>query len=305
MAGSASIEAEGEFIEVALEMLSSQSVIDAERPGLGVGEGAVDPGQNDMGGHGADDMGLVPDVGGAGIGRPAVGFDRRARGDVGGDEAMQRGGGEVLDRGQAKASGRVVFDFDGAGDEHFALGRAAAAAANRIGLGPQRDLGLVDLDKASERRAARRDHGAAQLGAQQPRGLVGAEPELLLQLQRRNPIRMGGHEIDGPEPCDQRQLRTMQDCAGRHRGLLAAGGAFEGEGLSAMRPPLGAGACRTSKPRGPAAATSQAAQASSSGNWRWNSTSEAGNSGMAWLSKRTGCSRYVLTRSARPCHYPS
>src|SRR5271166_3240409 len=50
-------------------MLSSQAVIDAERPGLGVGEGAVDPGQNDMGGHGADDMGLVPDVGGAGVGR--------------------------------------------------------------------------------------------------------------------------------------------------------------------------------------------------------------------------------------------
>ena len=76
----------------------------------------MDPGQNDMGGHGSDDMGLVPDAGGAGVGRPAVGFDRRARGDVGGDGAMQRGGGEVLDRGQAKASGRVVFDFDGAGD---------------------------------------------------------------------------------------------------------------------------------------------------------------------------------------------
>jgi hypothetical protein len=45
VAGSASVEAEDEFVEVALEMLSSQSVIDAERPGLGVGEGAVDPGQ--------------------------------------------------------------------------------------------------------------------------------------------------------------------------------------------------------------------------------------------------------------------
>ncbi len=57
-------------------MLSSQSVIDAERPGLGVGEGAVDPGQDDVGGHGADDVGLMPDVGGAGVGRPTVGFDR-------------------------------------------------------------------------------------------------------------------------------------------------------------------------------------------------------------------------------------
>ena len=63
MAGSTSVEAEDEFVEIALEMLSSQAVMDAERPGLGVGEGAVDPGQNDIGGHGADDMGLVPDGG--------------------------------------------------------------------------------------------------------------------------------------------------------------------------------------------------------------------------------------------------
>jgi hypothetical protein len=44
----------------------------------------------------------------------------------------------------------------------------------------------------------------------------------------------------------------MHDRAGRQRGLLAAGGAFEGERLSAMRPILGADACLTSKPRGPA-----------------------------------------------------
>jgi hypothetical protein len=92
VAGSASVEAEYEFVEVAVETLPSQSVIDAERLGPGVGEGAVDPGQNDMRGHGADDMGLLPDVGRAGVGRPADGFDRRARGDIGGGEAMQRGG---------------------------------------------------------------------------------------------------------------------------------------------------------------------------------------------------------------------
>src|SRR5271167_56162 len=36
-------------------------------------------------------------------------------------------------------------------------------------------------------------------------------------------------------------------------------------------------------PEGQRAAISQAAQASSSGNWRWNSTSEAGKSGMGGL----------------------
>ena len=165
---------------------------------------------------------------------------------------MQPGGGEVWISARRRRPGRVVFDFDGAGDQHFALGRAAAAAANRIGLGPQRDLGLVDLDKASERRAARRDHGAAQLGAQQPRGLVGTEPELLLQLQRRNPIRMGGHEIGGPEPCDQRQLRTMHDCAGRGRGLLAAGGAFPSPRLGLQRPRFAVAAAGADEPLRPA-----------------------------------------------------
>src|SRR5271157_3467655 len=40
-------------------------------------------------------------------------------------------------------------------------------------------------------------------------------------------------------------------------------------------------------PDGQRAAMSQTAQASSSGNWRWNSTSEAGKSGMAVLSSES------------------
>ena len=70
----------------------------------------MDPGQNGMGGHGAYDMARAGRRS-AGVGRPAVGFDRRARGDVGRDEAMQRGGGKVLDHGQAEASGRIGFNF--------------------------------------------------------------------------------------------------------------------------------------------------------------------------------------------------
>ena len=73
-------------------MLSSQSVVDAEGPGLGVGERAMNPWQDDMGGHDADHVGLMADIGGAGVGRPAVGLDRRAWRDIGGDEAVQRGG---------------------------------------------------------------------------------------------------------------------------------------------------------------------------------------------------------------------
>src|SRR5215212_2930444 len=39
---------------------------------------------------------------------------------------------------------------------------------------------------------------------------------------------MGGHQIGGPEPQGQRQLRVVLDRAGGHRGLLAAMGTFPG-----------------------------------------------------------------------------
>ncbi len=43
----------------------------SERPGLEVGEDAVDPGQDQVGGHGADDMGFVACGRQSGIARPA------------------------------------------------------------------------------------------------------------------------------------------------------------------------------------------------------------------------------------------
>ena len=102
-----------------------------------------------------------------------------------------------------------------------------------------------------DRPAARRDHGPAKFGAQEPRRLVGAEAELVAELQCRNAVGMGGHEIGRPEPGRQRQLRTVHNGTRGDRGLLAAGGTLEGEGLSAMRPSLLMGAGRTAEARRP------------------------------------------------------
>ena len=76
MAVAASIEAEDELVEIGLEILAAQAVIDAEGPGLEVGEHAMDPGEHDVGGHRADDMRFMLDVPDAGIGGPAVGLGR-------------------------------------------------------------------------------------------------------------------------------------------------------------------------------------------------------------------------------------
>ena len=53
------IEPEGELVEVGLQVLGPQAVIDAETPGLQVGEDAMDGGHDDVGGHRSDRVGLV------------------------------------------------------------------------------------------------------------------------------------------------------------------------------------------------------------------------------------------------------
>ena len=90
MSGAPAVEAEDEFIEVRLEVLAAQPVVDAQGPDLEVGEDPMNPRQDDMGGHLADDVGIVGDAGGAGICRPPIGLGGGAGSDVGGEEG--RGG---------------------------------------------------------------------------------------------------------------------------------------------------------------------------------------------------------------------
>src|SRR5919199_1676880 len=88
MPGTASVEPEDELIEVGLEVLSTQTVIDAERPALEIGEDAMGPGQHNMSGHAADDMRIVRDAGSTGIPCPAVGFSGGVGGEIGLEEGM-------------------------------------------------------------------------------------------------------------------------------------------------------------------------------------------------------------------------
>ena len=83
------VEAEDELVEVGLEMAAAQAVVDAQCPDLEVGEDAMHPGQHDMGGHLADDMGIVADAGGAGISGPSVGLGGRPRCEILGNKGMQ------------------------------------------------------------------------------------------------------------------------------------------------------------------------------------------------------------------------
>ena len=205
----------------------------------------MDPRQHHMGGDRTDDMGIVGDIRRAGIARPDVGADRDAGSPVGGDEAVQRGSGEVRDLGETNAAGRAVCDFafcpDGCARHHRRPDHPWCA-------------------RGFPSRQPRRNRPAASGPARPWPGevwrpgasrLVGAEAELVAELQGRNAVGMGGHEIGRPEPGRQRQLRTVHNGTRGDRGLLAAGGTLEGEGLSAMRPSLLMGAGRTAEARRP------------------------------------------------------
>ena len=77
--GSPAVEAKDEFIEVRLEVRAAQPVVDAQGPDLKVGKDPVDPGQHNVSGHLTDDMGIMGDAGGTGIGGPTIGLGGGAR----------------------------------------------------------------------------------------------------------------------------------------------------------------------------------------------------------------------------------
>ena len=72
---------------------------------------------------------------------------------------------------------------------------APATARDRVVFAAARELGFIHLDEAGQGAAAGGEHAAAQLGAEEPRRLVGAESELTLQLQSRDAIGVGSHQI--------------------------------------------------------------------------------------------------------------
>ena len=53
------IKSEHKLVEIRLKMGSPQPMINALGPRFEVGKSDVDPGQDDVGGHGADDMRIV------------------------------------------------------------------------------------------------------------------------------------------------------------------------------------------------------------------------------------------------------
>jgi hypothetical protein len=190
MPGASAVEAENEFIEVGLEVLAAQPMIHAQGPDLEVGKDPVDPRQEDVRSHLADDMGFMGDAGGSGISGPTIGLGSGTGREIGGEKRMQASSRIIGDLAEADAAGTAtaVLDLNGADDQHFALMAAPATPADGIVFAAADDFGFIHFDQPGQRAAPRGEHAAAQFGAEQPRRLIGAKGELALQLQREMPL---------------------------------------------------------------------------------------------------------------------
>jgi len=117
-------------------------------------------------------------------------------------------------------------------------------------VGPERNFGLVDLHHALQRLAVGINHRSSQLLRQQPSRLVG-DAELGLELDCRHAVRVRRHEMRGPEPHRQRQLRPVHHRPGRYRRLATAVEAFVGVRPAPQQRCASVATGRTDKPLRP------------------------------------------------------
>src|SRR5918996_237150 len=201
-----SVEAERELVEVDMEMGVTDAMMRADEPGLEVSEDLVDARQHLLGALGRSlGAGPVPVAQRAerGVALPGVGDDTRPGCDHAADEP-----------GQGAAP-----DLDSANHQPLVERWAAPPKST---LRPA-DVGFVDLHVVLQGFAIRAHHGPAQLMEHHPGHLVAGNAELALQLERRQPGRMRGDEVRGPEPEGQRCARTMQHRPPGDGGLMPTG----------------------------------------------------------------------------------
>ena len=126
------------------------------------------------------------------------------------------------------------------------------------------DFGLIDFHDALQRLALRIDHRPPQFLRQQPSGLVG-DAELRLDLERRHAVGVGRHQVRGPEPYRQRQLRAVHHGAGRDRSLTTAAEALAGGRAAPQQRRAAVAASGDTKPSGQRRSNRNASQLASSG----------------------------------------
>src|ERR1035437_5675998 len=107
------VVAKHEFVEICIEVLAAQTMICAEAPSLHQRKSPMNPRQDNVGRHLADDAWIVPIARQARIGSVAIGEQRGSALHVGLHESFDRRCGIVGDHGEADTARTCIEIFGG------------------------------------------------------------------------------------------------------------------------------------------------------------------------------------------------
>src|SRR6266851_1010389 len=214
------VEAEGELIQVSLEVIVADTMVGPTEPSLEISKDPMNARQDLPGALGwalRPRPMAIAHARQRRVGTPTIRQDDRPGLDALLHESRQRAHRGVGHDLEPNSAGGSATHFDRAHNQGLLQ---ELAAPLQTGLGTTQ-VGFVDFDLVLQCFPLRIHHGPAQLVQERPGCLV-ADLELALQLHRRQSGCMSGHEVGGPEPHRQRQPRPMQDRARRQRGLPSA-----------------------------------------------------------------------------------
>jgi hypothetical protein len=138
------------------------------------------------------------------------------------DHRQQAVGAGIDDRRKANATHTAAALLDRDQHRRLLLGSTAVFAGCDAA-----DVGLVNLDLASEPIAAGPDHRASELMQQRPGRLVAPEAEHTLERERAHPVLRAGRIPGRRKPGHKRQPRVGEDRPRRCRGAPVAGRAAQ------------------------------------------------------------------------------
>ena len=106
------------------------------------------------------------------------------------------------------------------GGHEGSLARCATTAFASAALATE--VGIIEIDPAGEGKLeVSLHHHLHQLVSHALRGVIG-DAQMAVQLQRRDPFLVLGHEVDGLEPHGERLFGGTEDGARGDRGLAVA-----------------------------------------------------------------------------------
>lgn len=248
-----SIEAIGELIEEALEMLWGFQVVGSDDKPLEVSRNRGDPGKDTIHlGRRHARMGVMTEA------QIFHGEERQAavgsQASAGSQRPLCPGfGGQGAGRFSNLQTGEGGTALAGADGHSHGFGPLGFVSPMPLFIDVAAELRIVQLDEPDELvPSVSVGHGGADFMGHGPDGLVGTQAQPALSLEHGDPMFILPHEEDQPEPGSQRDPGFMEDRPCGQRDLMAATLALV-QAASSNPVPLGRAAARAVEAAGPAA----------------------------------------------------